>query len=318
MSGVVVGVDLGGTKISAAAVHDDGTLGPRVRRPTPARDGSRAVADALVLAAHEAAARAGAGLAAVGVGAAGVIDADGVVTHATDHIAGWAGTPLARWLSLSLGVPVRVVNDVQAAAVGEATHGAAAGASSALVVAVGTGIGGALVRDGAVVPGTHGFAGSVGHLPAPGNPGTGSPRRCACGAMEHVETYASGPGMERTYRERTGRDVALHDLVAELGADAEAARVLDAGARLLGRTLGAVLSVVDPAVVVVGGGVAEIGEAYLRPLAQACRAAAHPATAATPVRAAALGQAAAVVGAAHLARGALPAATRRRAAPPPG
>src|SRR5690606_18536229 len=107
-----------------------------------------------------------------------------------------------------IAAPVTVLNDVHAAAVAEAAVGAAASAESALVVTVGTGIGGAVVLGDGLRPGRTGTAGSIGHMEIEA-PAVLAGRRCPCGMPGHVEAVASGPGMEQTYRERTGRTVTL-------------------------------------------------------------------------------------------------------------
>jgi glucokinase len=195
-----------------------------------------------------------------------------------------------------LSLPVAVDNDVRAAALGEARYGAAA-ERGALVVAVGTGIGGALIRDGALVPGASGVAGHLGHLPVP----QAGPYRCSCGRFDHLEAVASGPAMVRAAR-NAGLHVAdLPALLVMAEADGRAREALEHSASVLGRTLGGLVNLLDPDVVVIGGGVAGAGDLWWEPLRRAFAAEALPPAAPRLARAA-LGTRAGLIGAAELAR----------------
>lgn len=185
-----LGVDVGGTKTAAAVVDACGRVLLSSVVATPARLGGAAVLEAAGAGAALTLERARAeGLRpeACGAGVAGVIGPDGVVTSATEALPGWAGVDVRSGLAAATGLPVRVVNDVHALALGEARFGAAADARSVLVVAVGTGVGGAFVHDRRLVAGRSGTAGSIGHTPVAGREG----RRCPCGAEDHLEAYAS-------------------------------------------------------------------------------------------------------------------------------
>ncbi|MDG4833263.1 ROK family protein [Solwaraspora sp. WMMD1047] len=301
MDGATIGLDIGGTKIAAALVGADGTVGPVRRAPTPATRGPDAVVAAAVDLADRVRREAAEAPVACGVGTAGAVDATGRITHATDTLPGWPGTELRAVLAAALDLPVVVANDVQAMAAGEAWHGAAAEARDALVVAAGTGIGGAIVIGGEVIVGRHGFAGSVGHLPATRRLG----RRCGCGATDHVEAYAAGPAIAAEYAARTGRAAAppLEAVAAAAAAgDQVAVQVIDAAARVLGDGLAAAANLLDPEVVVLGGGVLGLGEPFVTAVGAALRAAALPGVDGLPVRTARLGAAAVLAGAALLAR----------------
>ncbi|MFE1318410.1 ROK family protein [Kitasatospora phosalacinea] len=294
---VVAGVDIGGTKTSAALVGPDGTAGPVVTVPTPAAEGPDAV-----LAAVAGAVRAlGGDPVAVGVGSAGVIDpVRGCVVSATDAMPGWAGTELRTRLRELLGVPVAVDNDVHAHALGEAWTGAARGARCVLLVAVGTGVGGSLLIDGRVHHGARQVAGHLGHLAVPD--ATGLP--CTCGGTGHVEAVAAGPALHTAYR-RAGGTPDAPDLraVAALAAQGDplAADVLATGARALGRALGGLANVLDPDLLLIGGGVAHCGPAWWNPLRAAFTAELLPPLAHLPLTPCALGPTAAIIGAARLA-----------------
>ncbi|MEE3922572.1 ROK family protein [Micromonospora sp. BRA006-A] len=236
---------------------------------------------------------------ALGVGSAGVIDSgSGLVLSATDVLTGWTGTDLRGDLSRRLGVPVAVINDVHAHALGEARHGAAAGYDTVLYVAVGTGVGASFVLGDTVLAGAHSAAGHAGHQPS-AYAGT-LPR--TCGGRGHLEAIAAGPALAAEYVQRTGRPVADLRAVAALAADGdEAAReVVRRGGAAVGCAVGGLVNVLDPAAVVIGGGVTGLGEPW-RALRDAVPAETLPALAAVPVLASTLGPDAPLLGAASLA-----------------
>lgn len=291
----VVGIDLGGTKTAAALVAPDGTLGVRVEAPTPAAEGPDAVLD--VVAGLVARVAGDAAIGGVGIGTAGIVDAAGRVVSATETFAGWVGTDLVAGVGARLpaGVPIRVYNDVDAHLLGESWRGAARGHASVLMVAVGTGVGGAVLIDGRLVRGAHGAAGEIGHVPAVGAEGL----RCPCGRYGHLEALAAGPAIARGYRLATGNSCDARGVLA-LAEDGDAAAdaVVLAAAAGLGRAIAGLVTTVDPGCVVIGGGVAEAGELWWRPLREAFRAE-LVAGFATPLVKAELGVSAAVLGAAR-------------------
>ena len=295
----VVGVDLGGTKIAAARVDASGALGPVVTVPTPAASGPGAVLAAVAAAVREAAG--GEPCAAVGVGTAGAVDAArGVVVSATDTFADWVGTDLVAGLRARLGdLTVAVRNDVDAHLLGEMWRGAASGARSVLMVAAGTGIGGALVLDGALRTGAHHLAGEIGHVPAVGAVGLA----CPCGRTGHLEAVAAGPAIHRRYRALGGERAADTRAVfadADAG-DVLAADVIEDAAVSLGRAIAGLVTCLDPEFVVVGGGLAQAGPRWWAPFEATLRAELVDALAGLPVVPAALGAEAAIVGAARAA-----------------
>lgn len=295
----VVGVDLGGTKIAAALVDASGDVGEVRTCLTPAAAGPQAVLDASAGLVREVA---GPGsIAAVGVGSAGVVDPrSGRVLSATDALAGWAGTDLRGGLAARLGARVTVDNDVNAHAVGEAWRGAGRGVGTMLLVTAGTGVGAAIVVGGRPLPGRRHMVGEIGHLPARGAEGL----RCGCGREGHLEAVASGPGLVRHHETLSGR--ALPDARAVVAAahtgDATARRAVADAARALGTALAAVVTTLDPDVVVLGGGLAGAGPLWWDGVESALRAELVDLLADVPLRTPALGGAAAVVGAARLAQ----------------
>lgn len=306
-SAAVLAVDIGGTKTRAAVVTAGHRVLTSVTEPTPAGDGGPAVlATALRLARRALADASGAGTAtwaaAVGVGTAGVVDPGGrTVTAATAALPGWAGTPVADAFEEEFGVPATVLGDVQAFLAGELAAGAARGCGGAVAVMAGTGIGGAVATGGAVVRGAHGAAGHLGHVGV----GAAAGLLCPCGARGHVEAIASGPAM--TVRARALLpDAGLEGLpdvaaLARAGVP-EARRVLTDGGTALGTAVAAVVSVLDPDVVVLGGGVLDSGPWFPQAVAAGVRAHALPSLAGVRVSASELGGAAVLVGAAAEAR----------------
>ncbi|WP_250506926.1 ROK family protein [Bowdeniella massiliensis] len=303
-----LGIDLGGTKIAAALVGADGDVLTPVRtRPTRAREGSAAILDDIAALARtvlaDGAAAELAPATAVGLGSAGVIDsAAGTVVSATDAITGWAGTDLAGGLAsrLETATAIRVVNDVDAHAMGEAFKGAAAGARIAAMIAVGTGVGGAMVVDGEPLGGAHHFAGEIGHMPIPGAEGIA----CTCGIAGHLEAIGAGPSHVRVYHARGG-DRSVTSAVevyarARRGEDLAAAVIADA-TRAVGLAIAAIVAVTDPDVVVLGGGMLGAGTAWIDPVIATARANLVPLVRDVPIVPAALGTHAAIVGAARAA-----------------
>jgi glucokinase len=297
---LVAGVDVGGTKTAVGLVDKAGSVLRSSQAPTPGQLGPTAIVDTVNRLVEELVGRAGVSVRAVGVGSAGVIDAvAGRVLSATDVLAGWAGTDLRGELERSLRVPVSVDNDVHAHALGEAWQGAAKGVESVLFVAVGTGVGASIVLGGRVWHGAHSAAGHAGHIPT----SVAGTLPCTCGGTGHVEAVASGPAMLARYRELSGRPAEQLPEVVHLAAvgDEVARHVVQRGAAALGAAVGGLVNVLDPHLVVVGGGVSGAGELWWKPLRGALLGEVLPTLRATPVVAASLGHEAALVGAARLA-----------------
>ena len=305
MTQQVVALDLGGTKTTAALVEVGGTTARvlhRRTRPTPAADGAAAVlASAVSLAAAvvaEAVAESGTTTpVAVGIASAGVIDPfRRVVTHATDHLPGWPGTDLAGAFSEQFGLPVAALNDVHAHGLGEALFGAGVGHTSMLLVAVGTGIGGCHVIDGVPVLGASFSAGHIGHIAVP--EATGVP--CPCGRIGHLEGIASGPGIHAGFLAREGVAADTREIAAlAASGDARATAVIRGAGFATGRMIGGLLNVLNPEVVVLTGGVAEIGALWLDAVRAGVAHDAMDVAAATALLPATVGVEAALLGAAH-------------------
>lgn len=306
---MIIGVDIGGTKIAVAGFAGDErdrlTRITEVRTlPTPSRAGGPAVVSVVVQAVREVRGLSSVvsveAVEAVGVGTAGVVDPGGSITSATDAISGWVGFALREALADALEAPVAVVNDVHAAGIAEAEQGAGRGAGGILMVAVGTGVGGAVVLPDGLRRGVTGTAGSVGHMELSLPPQLAE-RRCPCGGVGHVEAVASGPGLEQTYLEESGGFLPLREVhAAATRGDALAERIILDGARYLGRALASANAALDVGTIVVGGGVAEVGESYVAEVRRSYREAAMPGPSRAHVVPAELGIDAALTGAALL------------------
>ena len=256
-----LGIDLGGTKIEIIALDDDGATLARERVPTPSGDYDgtiRAIAD-LVRGIEGRLGRTG----SVGVAMPGAFSAQtGLVKNANSVVL--IGKPLDRDIEALLGRPVRLENDANCMALSEAVDGAAAGASVVFGVILGTGVGGGLVIDGKVVAGRNRIAGEWGHNPLPWpQPDERPGPACYCGQTGCIETFLSGAGLARAYTERTHRTLTAHDIAAaDLRGDADARAALAAYRDRLARGLASVINIVDPDVVVLGGGLSNIDAIY--------------------------------------------------------
>jgi fructokinase len=253
---VRIGIDLGGTKIEAIALSPTGEEIARRRVSTPRDYGASLDAiTALVRELERVTNQTG----TVGVGIPGtVVPRTGLVKNANSV---WLnGRPLARDLEERLGRPVRLMNDANCFALSEATDGAAAGAHVVFGVILGTGVGGGIVIDGRCLSGANLIAGEWGHNQLPwltSDEWPGSP--CYCGKRGCVETWLSGPAFERDHAEHTGQAMSSREIVsAALRGDPGAAATLARYHDRLGRALASLINVLDPDVVVLGGGMSNI------------------------------------------------------------
>ena len=266
---VAVGVDVGGTHLRVALVEASGTVGAMVRRPSEVDDPDALVAG-VVAALAEIGQGPGAGL-PLGMGMAGLIDREGRLRYGPN--VGVREIPLARLLEGALGPDrvVRVVNDASAAVVGEHRVGAARGHDDVVMFTLGTGVGGGIIVDGRLLEGAHGFAGELGHLVI-----HEGGRAAPSGIPGTVEAYTSGTAFAREVDEAvagrlTGaRPGGAHVVVAAAAAGEDwAIAVLERIGVRLGIAVASVVAVVDPSVVVIGGGAGEAAAPFLLPAARA-------------------------------------------------
>jgi glucokinase len=306
-----IGIDLGGTNLRVATVANDGEVLDEVSEPTP--DDFDALVAAIgrrvdeVASSHR-------DVAAVGVGAAGLVDHDGMV-HYAPNIPMFRRAPLGRALAASLRLPVVVDNDANVAAWGELCHGAARGHQHALVITLGTGVGGGMILNGRVYRGAYGFAAEVGHWQFDPNGAL-----CACGERGHWESAASGTALGRLARARA-REGRAPNVLARAGGDPDhvdghhvgasatagepdGTEILHDYAHDVALGFVGLANILDPEVIVVSGGLVELGDVLFTPLRAAFD---HHLEGAdyrppVPVVPAQLGAQAGVVGAAALAR----------------
>lgn len=261
----VLAVDLGGTAMKGAVVDETGGVLARRTEPTPA-DG---VVEALIELLGELRTLcrdAGAAPTAAAVVTPGSIDeARGIVRYASNL--GWRDLPLLDRLHDALGLPVAVAHDVRAAGLAERLFGAARGAEDFVLVPIGTGVAAALVTAGGAITGATGTAGEFGHIPVvPGG------ERCACGQDGCLEVYVSGAGLARRYAAAGGEGLGSHEIVGRLGADPIADRVWSEAVDVLAQGLNILTLLLDPEVIVLGGGFSRAGDRLMVPLAERMQA----------------------------------------------
>jgi glucokinase len=309
---LTVGVDVGGTSVRAGVVDADGAVLDTARAPTPS--GEEPLEDAITAAVAEVADRHP--VSAVGLAVAGFVAPDRRTVRFAPHLA-WRHAPVAERISERVGMPVVLEHDANAAALAEHRFGAGRGAKIAVLVALGTGIGGALLLDGQVFRGAHGVAPELGHLRLVPNG-----RPCPCGKNGCWERYCSGTALSTTAVELLARHPGVSTVLArEAAGDSRAVtgrRVAGAArdgdplaqravadlARWLGEGLALVADVYDPEVVVIGGGVSESAPLFLddarERYASVVTGAGHRPLA--RIRTAQLGDDAGIVGVATMAR----------------
>ena len=258
-----IGIDLGGTKIEGLALANDGRelYRRRIAAPRGNYDATIGVVVDLVTAIEIETHDRG----TVGIGIPGAIaPSTGLIKNANST---WLiGRPLESDLARALGRPVRLANDANCFALSEATDGAAAGAAIVFGVIIGTGTGGGLVVNGRVVTGANAIAGEWGHnpLPAAGDEERPGPP-CYCGRSGCIETFLSGPALARDYAAHGGEAVAAIEVAARAEAgEARAAACLDRYERRFARAIASVINVVDPDVIVLGGGLSNMRRLYDR------------------------------------------------------
>ncbi len=266
-----IGIDVGGTKIAGFRVARDGTVLDRATAPTPADDPEATLASMVGVAGAIRTPE----VLALGVGAAGMISTQTGVLRFAPNLA-WRELPIAERMAEALGIPCQVDNDANVAAWGEFRFGAGRGYRHMLLVTVGTGIGGGIVADGRLFRGAHGFAAEIGHIIVePDGP------LCGCGNHGCLEQVASGHAIGRLGREAAAErprsmiaTLANGDPEAVTGSvvteaarrgDGTARGVLAVVGRRLGEGIAGLVNVLDPQVVVVGGGAIEAGDLLLAP-----------------------------------------------------
>jgi glucokinase len=307
----ILAIDIGGTKLAAGVVTPDGVVHFPKTVATPAREGGEAVMKRVIELAldviHTAGSEPGLNPAAIGVGTGGMVVLEqGSISFGTSAIPGWSGMPLGARLSQASGLAVRVENDGNAMVLGEAVFGAGAGRSLVVGITVGTGIGGGIAMDRHIFHGAHGFSNNIGHIIVSANG-----RKCPCGRQGCLEAYASATAMTASFKARVGKTRLRAEFglepghfgvkeISRLAASGvpEAAAVLKEGAEYLGVGIASVINLLDPDIVVVGGGAAQSGEVYFSQIQATAAERVLPGCAGIPLEPARLGAWANLVGAA--------------------
>jgi len=313
---LVIGIDLGGTKICTAVVNRAGGIMAHDHRETLAKEGPQAVIGRMIDAARGVMAQAGIAqcqVAAVGVGSPGPLDIEADVALSPPNLPGWDRVPLRRLIEEGLGIPTTLENDANAAALGEHHFGAGRGVDHMIYVTVSTGIGGGLILGGELYHGATGMAGEIGHTTIL----THGPL-CGCGNRGCLEALASGSAIACRGRELVAHgvptkiadlaggdlDLITARLVAEAASegDVEAERILSEAMDYLGVGLASLVNLFNPQLIVIGGGLTHIGERLFGPVRRAIKRRAFPAQAqAVRVVPAELGDHVGVLGAAAVA-----------------
>jgi len=287
---VVVGIDLGGTKISTALVESSGRIMAHDYRPTQAAQGQQAVIARMLAAAQQVMAAGGvtpAQVAGVGIGAPGPLELETGLTLSPPNLPGWDRVPLRQIIQDGLDVPAFLENDANAAAMGEYYFGAGRGTRDMIYVTVSTGIGSGLILDGKLYYGTSFMAGEIGHTTVlPNGP------LCACGNRGCLESVSSGTAIVNRARERlacgvptligelvAGEDervtVQLVAQAAEQG-DVEARGILAEAMGFLGIGMANLVNLLNPELVVIGGGLVNLGPLLFEPVRRAIDRRAFP------------------------------------------
>ena len=264
MSDLVIGVDVGGTTIKAALLDSEGLEYGRSERPTPRHLGPDAVVATTIDIIAELRARVpeAGRVGAVGLVVPGVVDPQqGIAVYAANI--GWRQLHLRQIVAGAVGLPVVLDHDVRAAGLAELELGAGRGLQDVLYVALGTGVAAAVITRGEVVAGATDRAGELGHLPVfpDGEP-------CACGQRGCTETYASAAALSRRYTAASGTsDVPAHDVISRAAAgDALADAIFNDAITALGRALVHYVLLMDPELILIGGGMSASRAALLHPL----------------------------------------------------
>ncbi len=255
-----IGIDLGGTKTEIAAFDEAGVELLRRREPTPSGDYAATLALIAELI-HDAEKTLGA-TATIGIGTPGALSpSTGLMRNSNSTCLNQK--PFKIDIERALSREVRLANDANCFALSEAVDGAAAGAASVFGVILGTGVGGGIVIHGRVVDGPNAIAGEWGHNPLPWPDDHERPGAlCYCGKHGCIETFLSGPGLARDYARHGGASISAQVIVARSTTEDAAARALARYEDRLARALASVINVLDPEVIVLGGGLSHIARLY--------------------------------------------------------
>jgi fructokinase len=256
------GIDLGGTKTEIVALAADGSELLRRRQPTP-REDYDAILSQIVALVHSAESELGS-RGSVGIGTPGSLSLATGMLRGSNSVC-LNGMPIKADLERLLAREVRINNDANCFALSEASDGAGRGAAVVFGAILGTGVGGGVVVNGSVLTGRNAIAGEWGHNPLPWPDDDERPGpSCFCGKHGCIETFVSGPGLERDHQGATGKDIAAKEIAkrADQG-DAESAAAMGRYEQRLAKALAHVINVLDPDVIVLGGGMSNVARLYV-------------------------------------------------------
>ncbi|HWU46229.1 MAG TPA: ROK family protein [Humibacter sp.] len=324
----VLALDIGGTKLAVAVVTEDGATHGLVVEPTRRDDGPDSIIRRLFAMGREAIVAGGLGpVSAVGISCGGPLNAATGVLESPLHLPGWVDVPIVALAEQEFGIPAVLENDATAAALGEFRYGAGVGISTLLYLTISTGIGGGAVIDGRLHRGAAGNGGEYGHIMV--RPGG---RACLCGRRGCLEAYASGSSIAARAADvlassaapastlRALRVVQARDVAAAAAAGDALARALwDETTQLLSVAITDLVNIVEPDLVVLGGGVTRAGDALLQPIkTRVLNEAMRPAASVVRIELAGLGDVVCAVGAAALAFDLIDARSAPKSAPHSG
>ena len=257
------GIDLGGTKIEILALDESGQECHRRRVVTPHGDYAETV-NAIVQLVREGESMLGS-TGTVGIATPGAVSRmTGGIKNANSTCLN--GQPLVEDLQRELQREIRIANDANCFALSEATDGAAAGEETVFGVILGTGVGGGVVINRRVLTGANAIAGEWGHNPLPVFSGSAEGElpgaMCYCGTQGCIETWLSGPGLARHFHEQSGRAMSAEQIVAQAASDAQCEAALQAYEDRLARSLASIINILDPDVIVLGGGLSNVTRWY--------------------------------------------------------
>ena len=297
----VIGIDLGGSKIALGLVSPGDEIVSRRRIDTNADDGVGKVTERIA-AQVDSLKRdlpGGATITGVGIGTPGPVDHVSGELHTLVNLPGISNTPFRRILQEKLGLPVKLDHDAKVAALGEFHFGAGRGRDSMIYIVIGTGVGAAIIYGGRLIYGESNTAGESGHMTVDPNG-----RLCHCGSRGCLETYTSGPALAKHYATASGEAVSGAEVTQRaLTGDAVAVRTLKGAGRALGIAIASIAMTVNIEQFVIGGSVAGAGDLLLDPARESLKGYSFVAVAAkVRVSASSLGEDAALLGAAFMAR----------------
>ena len=294
-----IGIDLGGTAVKTGLFTEDGVLFAKTEFPTKAADGRAALLEDIAAHVRALTAQHGVPLSdcAAGIGVPGPVEEDGY-TEAIPNLHIY-NCYLGRELSAILGIPVRVLNDANAAALGEYWTGAGRGSKSMICVTLGTGVGSGIILNGQVLGGAHGLGGEIGHMFV--NPDETIP--CSCGATGCLDQVSSANGVARYAKQRFGLPYSTAKEVCDAAkaGDPKAEETLRYCMSFLGKALCAIGYTVDPELAVIGGGLSKAGDYLLDIIRDAYQDLPKLTTKRMTLRLATLGNDAGITGAARFA-----------------